>query len=104
MDNRRLPQQEDDLAWKLVEAYQGLLTAAQRTAAFVDLGAGSFQVVIRTILKAVAAQKVTLSEQAATDIQGWIDCYNIEAEFGEVLSRAVGAAALNQSDPPAATS
>ncbi len=35
------PQREDDLAWELVESYQDLLTAEERTAAFVNLGSVS---------------------------------------------------------------
>jgi threonine dehydratase len=85
-------QREGDLAWELVEQYRDLLTAEDRTAVFVNLGVGEFPAAIRGILSAIATQRKALTERAAADVQAWIDCYKTDAEFGMLLSRAVGAA------------
>ncbi|MET0898457.1 MAG: hypothetical protein ABWY45_11155 [Mycobacterium sp.] len=87
-------QREDDLAWNLVEHHQGLMTAGERTVAYVDLGAGDFQAVIRSVLTILAGQEKSLSQQDAADVQSWIDCYDTKAEFGVLLAHAVGAAAV----------
>ena len=85
-------QREDELAWELVEQYRDLLTSEERTAVFVSLGIGDYPAAIRRVLNAIAMQQKALTEQAAADVQAWIDCYETGAEFGVLLSRAAGAA------------
>jgi len=85
-------QREDDLAWELVEQYRDLMTAEERTAVFVSLGVGDYPAAIRSVLSAIATQGKALTERAAADVQAWIDCYETDAEFGMLLSRAAGAA------------
>ena len=85
-------QREDDLAWELVEQYRDLMTAEERTAVFVSLGVGDYPAAIRSVLSAIATQDKALTERAAADVQAWIDCYETDAEFGMLLSRAAGAA------------
>ncbi len=85
-------QREDELAWALVEQYRDLLTAEERTAIFVSLGVDDYPAAIRSVLIAVVTQKNALTAQAAADVQAWIDCYETDAEFRELLSRATGAA------------
>jgi len=81
-------QREDDLAWELVEQYRDLMTAEERTAVFVSLGVGDYPAAIRSVLSAIATQGKALTARAAADIQAWIDCYETDAEFGMLLSRA----------------
>jgi hypothetical protein len=85
-------QREDDLAWNLVEQYRDLMTAEERTVVFVSLGVGDYPAAIRSVLSAIATQKKTLSSRTVADVQAWIDCYETDAEFGVLLSRAAGAA------------
>lgn len=89
------PQREDDLAWELVERYRDLMTAAQRTEAFVLLGVGDYSEAIRNVLNAVVAHKVTLNEQSAAGVQSWIVSYDTEAQFGQLLTRASGVPVLD---------
>lgn len=85
-------QREGDLAWELVEQYRDLMTAEERTAVFVSLGVGDYPAAIRRVLGAIATQGKALTERAAADVQAWIDCYETDAEFRILLSRAAGAA------------
>ncbi|CAN5552958.1 hypothetical protein BH10ACT9_BH10ACT9_45860 [soil metagenome] len=82
------PQREDDLAWELLEQYRDCLTAGQRTAAFVHLGVGDYQDVVRVVLHSVTAHQRTLSASAAAKVRAWIDCYDADPEFACLLSRA----------------
>jgi hypothetical protein len=84
-------QREGDLAWGLVEQYRDLLTTEECCAVFVDLGVGDYPVTIRGVLSAVGAQRRTLTQRAAADVRAWIDCYQMEAEFGDVLMGATRA-------------
>jgi hypothetical protein len=84
-------QREDELAWKLVEHYRDVLSAEERTAVFIGLGIGEYSEAIGTVLKAVVTQGLTLSERIKDEVQAWMECYHTQAEFGPLLSRAVGA-------------
>lgn len=81
-------QREDDLAWRLVEEHRDLLTAEECTAVFVDLGIGEYLAAIRRVLKSVGAQGRTLSAASASAVRAWIDCYDADAEFVELLEGA----------------
>ena len=84
---------EDNLAWELVDHYRDLLTADQRTLAFVELGVGEYTTVIRHVLTAIVTQGRTLGEGIAADVLTWIELYDRHAEFSSLASHAMGATA-----------
>jgi hypothetical protein len=79
---------EDNLAWDLVEDYRQWLTTEECTAAFVNLGVGDYQEVVRAILNSLARQQKALDNQAAARIRAWIDCYDTDQEFAVLLGLA----------------
>lgn len=80
-------QREDDLAWELVDSYRECLTVEERAIAFVNLGVGEYEAVIRSVLHALSARRKTLTPTSAAKVRAWIDCYDTHAEFDMLLTQ-----------------
>jgi hypothetical protein len=91
-----------EVAWQLVDAHRHLLTAVEQTAIFVNLGSGEHLLVIRDILRAVAAKGSRLVPPFEARMQDWIDSRDLHAEFDTLFAAATGGCGSRaESRPPA---
>lgn len=81
---------EDSLAWDLVDHVRDHLNDEERHSVFVDLGVGDYPPAIRTVLEAVARERVSLPGRLVALLRAWMMAYDRHREFSAVLARAVG--------------
>ena len=75
-------------AYEYISRFFNLVGKAKVKGKLYDMG--DYPAAIRSVLSAIATQGKALTARAAADIQAWIDCYETDAEFGMLLSRAAG--------------
>jgi hypothetical protein len=67
--------QETDLAWALTDAATPHLSARERDAVFVIIGAGDTFVVIRRLLELAVAKRIRLRTDLVQRCSSWLDAY-----------------------------
>lgn len=73
-----------DMAWLLADAAGECLTGHERTITFVELGCQDYLPVIKRILNAVLACRMTLPERVIDALSRWLDGYVGSAEEPEL--------------------
>lgn len=79
---------EANLAWDLVEQYRDCLGNAERTYAFVHLGAGEFVPVIRCVLEVLARARVPMKAATLAALAPWVRGNTREGDLNDLLRRA----------------